>query len=143
MTTKIIYKHRQTTPTIKEQPLTAIFDWLNDNFPKLFQQSSAPKQLKIGILSDIIAQKKDSQPSRERLKRALQHYTSHPDYLAQQITGTSRFDLEGRIAGKVTALQATHALKRLNQSSNQPPKKSTHDKPKATDAVETDQTTQV
>jgi len=118
MTISSLYQARTS---VKRQKLTETLDWLSEHFPQLFRQSSTPKQLKIGILDDIVAVEKVSPPSYQWLKKALGYHTSRSHYLAQQIVGAPRFDLEGCIAGEITVLQATHALKRLNRLSNQQP----------------------
>jgi len=53
MITQIAYKHSKITPPARQQAVLETLHWLSANFPQLFEQSSAPKQLKVGILEDI------------------------------------------------------------------------------------------
>jgi len=114
MTTPKSCQTQQPTATPPPEIL-ATFSWLIKTFPKLFSQSAALKQLKIGIFDDIVAAKKASRPSRQWLKRTLRYYTGSPHYLALQTAGTPRFDLDGQVAGEITDLQAIHAVKRFKR----------------------------
>lgn len=81
-------------------------------FPKTFMPKGKQKvPLKIGIREDIAAL--GSSVSMRRLKIALRDYTSGPLYLRALTEGAPRYDLDGNIAGTVTAHEADFARKQL------------------------------
>jgi sRNA-binding protein len=75
---------------------------------------STNQPLKLGIHRDLLAARPGGF-SGIRLRRALQHHTSGAAYLRNCVAGAARVDLDGELAGKVTADEAKYAAERLAQ----------------------------
>ena len=69
------------------------------------------KPIKCGILHDLLAT--GVMPASD-LAKVLRYYCSNEGYLRASRAGASRLDLEGNVAGEVTAAQAAHARKNLD-----------------------------
>jgi ProP effector len=85
---------------------------LADLWPHCFSVSTPRLPLKLGIHRDILAARPGGL-SGIRLRRALRHYTNNAAYLQVCFAGSARIDLDGELAGKVTADEAVHAAARL------------------------------
>jgi ProP effector len=88
------------------------------------------RPLKLGIHHDLLALDCDA----KTLRAALGKYTNNPGYLRNCQTGTPRIDLNGDVAGEVTADEAAHAKAQLDgrgkkRAVQQSPTKPTSTKP--------------
>ena len=87
---------------------------LAEAFPKaFFTYEARRKPLKVGIHDDIRAALGDAVAN--ELRATLGYYCNNDAYLRQCVTGAARIDLEGSLAGSVTAEQAEHAAELLRR----------------------------
>jgi ProP effector len=87
---------------------------LAEAFPKaFFTYEARRKPLKVGIHDDIRAALGDAVAN--ELRATLGYYCNNDAYLRQCATGAARIDLEGFLAGSVTAEQAEHAAELLRR----------------------------
>ena len=85
---------------------------LATQFPLCFQPKGQPKlPLKLGIFIDI--RRALPQLGRVQLGLALSDYTRGPTYLEALQEGADRVDLQGGVAGQVSAAHAAYAKARL------------------------------
>ncbi len=90
---------------------------LQEQFPLAFPKHYDDlRPLKLGILTDVIEQLPDVDPT--ALRRALANHTSRDGYLLALIHGRGdrRYDLNGQPAGTVTPEERAEAQKRLDAS---------------------------
>ena len=90
---------------------------LQERFPLAFPKHYDDlRPLKLGILTDLITQLPDVDPT--AMRRALANHTSRDGYLLALIhgRGNRRYDLDGQPAGTVTLEERTEAQKRLDAS---------------------------
>ena len=90
---------------------------LQERFPLAFPKHYDDlRPLKLGILTDVIEQLPDVDPT--ALRRALANHTSRDGYLLALIHGRGdrRYDLNGQPAGTVTPEERAEAQKRLDAS---------------------------
>lgn len=93
---------------------------LVEAFPAAFRHRGAEKiPLKVSIDKDILAAMPEM--SGTRLRKALHDYTRGPTYLRNLVEGADRHNLDGSVAGKVTAREAAHAAYRLAKLNTKPP----------------------
>lgn len=90
-------------------------NWLLDTFPKAFDLCNR-KPLKNNLLEEILSLNKPSQPTKEALTAALNHYTLWASYLGALKEGASCFDLNGNITSTVSLAQEQEAQKILTLS---------------------------
>lgn len=106
---------------IIDAKLQAIFDaltWLKATFPNAFIAPPAKiLPLKIGIGQDIaeyIKAKEANEFSLTLVRKALSMYTNNFRYLmASSLLGATRIDLQGNVAGEITAEQVAYAQTKL------------------------------
>jgi sRNA-binding protein len=79
------------------------------------------KPLKIGIHQDILAAAEGAIADHE-VSLALRHYCNGSFYLHACVEGADRLDLDGNVAGTVTADEAAHAADKLAQYQARQPK---------------------
>lgn len=97
--------------------IQTLHDRLQERFPLAFPKHYDDlRPLKIGILTDVIEQLPDVDPT--ALCRALANHTSRDGYLLALIHGRGdrRYDLNGQPAGTVTPEERAEAQKRLDAS---------------------------
>jgi ProP effector len=106
----------------RAQAIAAAIALLAELYPKCFAiYEERRRPLKIGIHQDIQAAL-DGAITPTELHRALGFYCSNPVYLSQTRTGAGRVDLNGELAGAVTADEEAHAkatlagIKRKNEA---------------------------
>jgi ProP effector len=99
--------------TFKTEALLDILKILAAEFPQAFvtEQHQPDRPFKIGVDVDLA----ERYPALSRVERGafLRFYTSRISYLAACVEGAPRIDLDGNIAGHVTADEAAHAVTRL------------------------------
>jgi ProP effector len=91
----------------------AAFALLSEKFPEcfaVFEQRRRP--LKIGIHRDILARLDGALTPRE-LSSTLGCYTANPSYRRRLLEGATRIDLDGNVAGTVTAAQEAVARSKI------------------------------
>jgi sRNA-binding protein len=84
---------------------------LAELYPNCFRQPRQP--LKIGIHNDVIARHPELRPS--LIASALKTYTRSVGYLEALTAGTPRIDLEGNVAGEVTATDEEDAKRKIGK----------------------------
>jgi ProP effector len=90
----------------------ALIELLCSKFPRAFFLLEARRvPLKLRIDLDIRARLGDAVSAKE-LGTAMRCYTANRFYLAASVAGAVRFDLDGNVAGTVTADEAAFALER-------------------------------
>jgi ProP effector len=90
----------------------ALIKLLCSKFPRAFFLLEARRvPLKLRIDLDIRARLGDAVSAKE-LGKALGCYTANQYYLAASVASAVRFDLDGNVAGTVTADEAVFALER-------------------------------
>ena len=101
-----------TTPAeLRGEQTIALQSWLTREYPKTFNLD-APVPLKIGIHLDLAARHPDLDPA--TLKRALKRHCERRRYqLALAREGAVRLDLDGNLAGEVTAEQQKVARRKV------------------------------
>jgi ProP effector len=85
-------------------------DLLAELYPRCFCRTNR-RPLKIGICEEVISQHPEM--SRHRIKRLLKTYTQCPEYWSTLTAGTPRIDLEGNLAGEVTAADEADATRKI------------------------------
>jgi len=93
-------------------------DWLFKEYPLAF--NAERKQLKIGILHDILAQAITGVPSKNKLNAALKYYTGAFLYKKASVAGATRINLFGQESGVVSAHHenfAKFSIKELDKKS--------------------------
>jgi ProP effector len=91
----------------------AAISLLAERFPKcfaVFEQRRKP--LKLGIHLDLQAAL-GAIIAPDELGRALRYYCGNVGYLRATSEGAARYDLDGNVAGVVTAKEAAHALAQI------------------------------
>jgi ProP effector len=101
----------ETTMLTDRDECERAIEALSEAYPKTFVLTGkARKPLKIGIEDDIKAELLKSADNELRfydIDDALEWYRSHVGYqLACAVPGATRFDLEGKAAGKITEAEA-------------------------------------
>jgi ProP effector len=96
---KAAIKNGQNTVVTKYQ---ITLRTLSDKFPKVFLKDEI-KVLKVGIYKDI---KKATDLSSTEINKFLYKYCNSKAYKEAHMEGTPRYDLNGNIAGTVTAEEA-------------------------------------
>jgi ProP effector len=105
---------------IAHDKLAAITALLSSRFPKtFFVQESERQALKLGIRHDVLAALGAEIDAKE-LGIALRVYTASRNYLGRLRLGAQRLDLDGNVAGTVTAEEAAHAQQRLHKPKQEP-----------------------
>jgi ProP effector len=105
---------------IARDKLVAIMALLSSRFPgTFFVQESQRRPLKLGIRQDIIAAL-GAEIDPKELGIALRSYTANRNYLGRLRLGAQRLDLDGNVAGTVTAEEAVHAQQRLHKPKQEP-----------------------
>jgi ProP effector len=97
---------------------------LAELYPNCFRQPRQP--LKIGIHNDIIAQHPELRPS--LIGSALKAYTRSVGYLETLKAGTPRIDLEGNVAGEVTATDEADAKRKIGKEAGRAAAKAIEDR---------------
>jgi sRNA-binding protein len=93
----------------------AVIELLAETYPRCFQTYEGRRRpLKVGIHTDIIAALNGVATVRE-IGLALRIYTGNAGYLLACKRGAPRIDLDGNVAGSVTAEEADQAKQRLEQ----------------------------
>jgi sRNA-binding protein len=101
----------EAMPTAKQ--LDAIISILVDRFPRtFFAYQERRRPLKIGIHHDLAAALGEA-VEQKLLHAAFGYYARNPAYLKKQRAGAERIDLDGNVAGTVTAEEAANAQKSL------------------------------
>jgi len=81
-------------------------------FPRCFvAEDETPRPLKIGIKADIVAALPDVNP--HDLINTLTAYCTAPAYYTAMIASTDRVDLDGNVAGPVSASAKRHSARKL------------------------------
>lgn len=91
----------------------ALLDELIDAFPACFKPHGAKDQppLAIGVEADILLRRPHIDP--DRLSRALQVYTTGPEYYRSVIAGLPRVDLDGVVRAAITSDEIRQAERLL------------------------------
>jgi ProP effector len=99
--------------TMAKEDLRAALTRLTEAFPQTFvlEQYQPHRPLKVGIAADIPA--RCPELDRRKLGAVLSAYTQRVMYLESMVAGAARIDLDGNLAGEVSALDAEHAAERL------------------------------
>ena len=97
---------------MKQDP-TTVLARLTEAFPQTFvlEKHRPHRPLKVGISADIRTRLPEL--SRYKLNMALAAYTRRVMYLESMVAGAARIDLDGNVAGEVTAKDEAHAAARL------------------------------
>ena len=101
---------------------------LAELYPNCFRQPRQP--LKIGIRKDVIARHPELRPS--LIASALKAYARSLSYLEALTAGTPRIDLEGHVAGKVTATDEEDAKRKIARAARRATAKAIDDRKAAT-----------
>jgi ProP effector len=89
-----------------QHAVSTIITWLAERFPNCFSiYAGRRRPLKIGIRDDIIAAVGDA-GAPDKLRAALRRYTRNEIYLSKLRASALRIDLNGQLAGAVTAEEA-------------------------------------
>jgi sRNA-binding protein len=99
--------------TIAMEDLRGALTCLAERFPQTFvlEGYQPHRPLKVGIAADLMS--RCPELDRRKLSAALSAYTQRVMYLEGMVAGTARIDLDGNLAGEVSALDAEHAAERL------------------------------
>lgn len=98
--------------TITRESIAAVRQRLHEAHPRAFKGKGAAKvPLAIGIDKAIRAAHPDL--TRKVVGAVLRDYTRGPTYLAAEVEGVARVDLDGNPVGEVTAEQAEWARSKL------------------------------
>jgi ProP effector len=98
--------------------IAVLADW----WPYAFSVFEGRRQpLKLGIHDEILIAANGAITAAE-LANALRHYCNNVGYLRANFAGSARVDLNGELAGKVTADEAKHAAAILAQRTGRKPK---------------------
>jgi ProP effector len=111
-----------TTKTRSRKQADDLIAVLADLWPycfSVFERRRRP--LKLNIHDDILVAAHGAITADE-LKLALRHYANNQFYLRACVEGAARIDLDGELAGCVTADEAAHAGQRLVQYRARTPK---------------------
>ncbi|WP_074168937.1 ProQ/FinO family protein [Caballeronia fortuita] len=85
---------------------------LQRNFPHAFPRAPAPKvPLKVGILHDVLAHAASLGLSKRDARNGLKMWCRGQRYWTCLVEGTTRVDLSGAKAGKVTAAEALYGAR--------------------------------
>jgi len=99
----------QAKPREQDPAVAAIWP-LQKHFPLAFPVNPAPKvPLKEGIFKDAEQHLELLGITREQLKLGISTWCKGTRYWASMVENAPRLDLNGQVAGIVTATQATHA----------------------------------
>src|SRR5215470_1179630 len=85
-------------------------DLLAELYPRCFCRTNR-RPLKIGVCEEVISQHPEM--SRHRIKRLLKTYTQCSEYWSTLTAGTPRIDLDGNVAGEVTATDEADAKRKI------------------------------
>ena len=102
-------------------------DLLAELYPRCFCRTNR-RPLKVGIYEEVISQHPEM--SGPRIKRLLKKYTQCPEYWSTLTAGTPRIDLEGNVAGEVTATDEEDAKRKIAKGARRAAAKAIED-PKA------------
>jgi ProP effector len=97
---------------------------LAELYPNCFRQPRQP--LKIGMHNDVIARHPELRPS--LIASALKAYTRSLGYLETLKAGTPRIDLEGNVAGEVTATDEADATRKIARAARRAAAKAMEDR---------------
>lgn len=97
-------KPKRTPKPEKIIPIEQALKLLNEYWPELFQSTEA-KPMKIKIREDLFSDREKRQlpVSRKQIRRSLKSVALSPVYLKGIVDGAHRYDINGHIAGEVTA----------------------------------------
>jgi ProP effector len=99
--------------TANRKDIDAMIALLCEQFPRaFFQFQDRRRPLKIGVHRDILDRLGDVIDAQE-LRAAMRFYTGNVGYRRCQTAGADRIDLDGTVAGSVTAEEAANAAKSL------------------------------
>lgn len=85
---------------------------LASRWPQVFSPKGAEKRpLKVGILKDICVELPEL--SFQQVRNAITDYCFGPTYNRNVVEGAPRLDLQGKVAGHVTAEEAEYAAYRM------------------------------
>jgi ProP effector len=85
-------------------------DLLAELYPHCFCSTNR-RPLKIGVCEEVISQHPEM--SRHRIKRLLKTYTQCSEYWSTLTAGAPRIDMEGNVAGEVTATDEADAKRKI------------------------------
>lgn len=106
-------KPRAAAPRKPETPVDPVvlsIGRLQRHFPKTFPKNPAPKlPLKIGIHQELLAKAKEIGLEEAAITEAVKTWCRGTRYWASIVEGAPRVDLEGNLAGEVTARDAAQA----------------------------------
>ena len=110
---RVIESTGGTEMTIAMEDLRGALTCLAERFPQTFvlEGYQPHRPLKVGIAADLMS--RCPELDRRKLSAALSAYTQRVMYLEGMVAGTARIDLDGNLAGEVSALDAEHAAERL------------------------------
>ena len=100
-------------------------DLLAELYPRCFCSANR-RALKIGVCEEVISQHPEM--SRRRIKRLLRKYTQSPKYWLALTGGTPRIDLEGNLAGQVTAADEEDAKRKIAKEARRAAAKAIEDR---------------
>lgn len=94
-------------------------EWLAKTYPKAFDNTDSIRPLKVGIISDILKDAKESLEqdgiSMSKLRQALAYFTQQMEYLTCLKAREMRVDLEGNSVSEVTFEEAESATLQIKQ----------------------------
>lgn len=114
---------KAATPRAKKQepvdPLVESIWRLQKHFPQTFPKKPASKvPLKLGILKDAAEHLDVLGLTQEQLQQAIASWCQGSRYWACMVENAPRVDLQGEVAGSVTADQAAHARRQASRRPN-------------------------
>lgn len=112
-------KKERNEQRAKRAKFKRTLEWLDETFPKCFNQKS-PLPLKIKIEADLFQALKDNEAygaefSNLNIRKALSFYTSRLAYQESILTHTHRVDLDGNDAGALDDTHKAHAEQRIQE----------------------------